>query len=233
MNCERCQELIGDLVDGTLSGADESTLKTHLDECLACVSVRDDLSAILSFCRTHRGEYDAPPNERALWLRIVNVIEAENANTNAAVRKTAAPASQTTNRAGWLSRSWELSLPQIAAFAVAIILFVSVATTVGVRRWQATGAEPAVRIDASASVNDRIWQRQQVINYWNQRVELNKARWSAQMRETFDRNMSVIDQAVSNSLNELNSNPHDDISEQMLNEALNDKLELLKEFSDL
>ena len=231
MNCERCQELIGDLVDGSLSGADESTLKSHLDECLDCVSVREDLSAILGYCRAHRGEYEAPPNEKALWLRIRNVIEAESLNSNPALRMDAA--STKTNRAGWLSRSWEFSLPQLAAFAAAIILFVSVATTVGVRRWQATGAEPAVRIDASASVNDRIWQRQQVINYWNQRVELNKVRWSAQMRETFDRNMSVIDQAVSDSMNDLNRNPHDDISEQMLNEALNDKLALLKEFSDL
>jgi hypothetical protein len=53
------------------------------------------------------------------------------------------------------------------------------------------------------------------------------------MRETFDRNMKVIDQAVSESLNELNRNPHDEVSEQMLNDALNDKLSLLKEFSDL
>ena len=53
------------------------------------------------------------------------------------------------------------------------------------------------------------------------------------MRETFDRNMRVIDQAVNDSMNELNRNPHDDVSEQMLNEALNDKLALLKEFSDL
>jgi hypothetical protein len=86
---------------------------------------------------------------------------------------------------------------------------------------------------SKASVNDRVWQRQQVINYWNQRIELNKVRWSAQMRETFDRNMRVIDEAVSDSINELNRNPHDEVSEQMLNEALNDKLALLKEFSDL
>jgi hypothetical protein len=83
------------------------------------------------------------------------------------------------------------------------------------------------------NANDRVWQRRQVINYWNQRVELNKARWSPEMRETFDRNMKVIDEAVANSINELNRNPHDEISEQMLTESLNDKLALLKEFSDL
>jgi hypothetical protein len=45
--------------------------------------------------------------------------------------------------------------------------------------------------------------------------------------------MKVIDQAVADSLNDLNRNPHDEVSEQMLNESLNDKLALLKEFSDL
>jgi len=227
MNCERGQELIGDLIDGTLSGADESTRKSHLDECLDCVSVREDLTSILSYCRAHRGEYEAPPNERVLWLRIRNVVEAELVSARPVVNET--------RGRSWWSRSWELSFPQLASLTVGIVLLVSLVTTVGLRRWQTTTPVVADRISnaTTASVNDRIWQRQQVINYWNQRVELNKARWSAEMRETFDRNMSVIDQAVSNSMNELNRNPHDDISEQMLNEALNDKLALLKEFSDL
>jgi hypothetical protein len=34
-------------------------------------------------------------------------------------------------------------------------------------------------------------------------------------------------------MNDLKRNPHDEVSEQMLNESLNDKLALLKEFSDL
>lgn len=230
MNCERCQELIGDLVDGTLSGADESTLKSHLDECLDCVSVREDLTAILSHCRAHRGQYEVPPNERALWLGIRNVIEAELASAAPAVTETPRERSR-----GWWSRSWELSFPQLASLTVGIVLFVSLVTVVGLRRWQTTTPTIANRISevTNASINDRVWQRQQVINYWNQRVELNKARWSSNMRETFDRNMRVIDQAVNDSMNELNRNPHDDISEQMLNEALNDKLALLKEFSDL
>ena len=226
MNCERCQELIGDLVDGSLNSSDESILNAHLDECLSCVSVRQDLSAILDYCRDHRGEYDPPPNERALWLRIRNMIEGENATSNSV------PVVEPAPRKRWFSRSWELSVPQLAAFVTAIVLFVSLATTVLMRNSSGTLDVPR-GLAFDSSINDRIWQRQQVISYWNQRIELNKARWSAQMRETFDRNMSVIDQAVTQSLNDLNRNPHDEISEQMLNEALNDKLQLLKEFSDL
>lgn len=229
MNCETCQELIHDLIDGSISRSDESILNTHLDDCLDCTSVRQDLASIIGFCRTSRGEYEAPPNEHALWLRIRNVIEAEQGGRAVA---------QTERRPSFLGRlmghSWELSLPQLTAAAVAIVLLVSLTTVVGLRRWQtAVPVANAGVVSTSADLNDRFAQRQQAINYWNQRVELNKARWSAEMREVFDRNMRVIDQTVATSLEELKKNPHDEISEQMLSESLNDKLALLKEFSDL
>lgn len=229
MNCEQCQELIHELVDGSLSQRDEFTLNTHLTECLDCEGVRRDLAAIVNYCHLHRGEYEAPPNEQALWLRIRNVIEAENGRRIVAART--APAGPSF-LGRWLNHTWQLSLPQLAASAVAIVLLVSLTTVVGLRRW---GSEPSVRVAPAyaTNVNDRVWQRTQAINYWNQRVEMNKARWSPEMRETFDRNLRVIDEALANSLNELNRNPHDEVSEQMLNESLNDKLALLKEFSDL
>jgi anti-sigma factor RsiW len=225
MNCENCQELIHDLLDGTLSGQEQLTLNAHMAECFDCASVRQDLEAILGFCHRQRGEYEAPPNEKALWLRIRNVLEAENATLqNVTPRR---------SFSGWLNRSWELSLPQIAGLAAAIVLCVSLATAVGLRRWDLTPTPTPQRIAEASAVSDRVWQQQQVISYWNQRIEVNKARWSPEMRATFDRNLAVIDQAVNDSLNELHRNPHDDVSEQMLNDAMNDKLALLKEFSDL
>src|SRR5262245_17073977 len=229
MNCETCQELIHDLIDGSITQRDEFTLNTHLTECLDCDSVRRDLASIVEFSGTQRGVYEAPPNEQALWIRIRNTIEAElpsRANTNS---------ERPSFFSRWMGRSWELSLPQLAASAVAIVLLVSLATVVGLRRWGGYGTPTIVAgTQAEATdLNDRFFQRRQVIDYWNQRVELNKARWSPEMRETFERNMKVIDQAVSDSMNELKQNPHDEVSEQMLNESLNDKLALLKEFSDL
>lgn len=231
MNCEQCQELIHDLIDGSISQRDEFTLNTHLKDCLDCESVRQDLSSILTFCQTHRGEYEAPPNEQALWLRIRNVIEAENGHRVMAQTDSVQPSLFRR----LMGKTWELSLPQLASLTAGIVLLVSMTTVVGLRRWGAEGPHPVVEVAASAAsnLNDRIFQRRQVINYWNQRIEINKARWSPEMRETFDRNMRVIDEAVANSLNDLNRNPHDEVSEQMLNESLNDKLALLKEFSDL
>ena len=236
MNCEKCQELIHDLVDGALSRDDSAELNRHLEDCLSCADVRSDLQSIVSFCQQNRGQYTAPPNERALWLRIRNVIEAEQSAA------TVAPASPVKSSfwPAWLTRSWELSVPQLSAAVAALVVVVSLATAVGIRRWEATGSDggastatPRGFSATGGNVRDRFSQQQQAISYWNQRVELNKARWNAQMRETFDRNLQVIDQAVNNSLNELTRNPHDEVSEEMLNAALNEKLALLKEFSDL
>ncbi|HKS10388.1 MAG TPA: zf-HC2 domain-containing protein [Pyrinomonadaceae bacterium] len=231
MNCEQCQELIQDFVDGSLSQRDEFTLNTHLKDCLDCESVRQDLTSILSFCQTHRGEYEAPPNEQALWLRIRNVIEAENGHHVAVQTDVRQPSFL----GRLMGRSWELSLPQLASLTAAIVLLVSLTTVVGLRRLTGTeGGRPVPVVEASNSnINDRIFERTQVINYWNQRIEMSKARWSPKMREGFDDSMRKIDEAVTNSLNELNRDPHDEVSEQMLNAALNKKLELLRDFSDL
>src|ERR671912_2012187 len=102
MHCETCQELIHDLLDGSISQMDESTLNTHLRECLDCDTVRQDLASIIGFCRTQRGQYEAPPNEHAMWLRIRNSIEAE------------LPSRLTTNTetkrsffSRWMGHSWE------------------------------------------------------------------------------------------------------------------------------
>ena len=230
MNCEKCQDLISDFLDGSLSGEDKSTLNSHLEECLGCAGVRQDLESLVGFCRTQRGQYGAPPNEQALWLRIRNVIEAETRpSTNAPVQ---AGGGFWPN---WLSRSWELSFPQLAASAAIIVLVVSLATVVGLRRWQ-SGSGPSVADNGSRStpdVRNRVSQQQQTIAYWNQRVEFNKTRWNPQMRETFDRNLKVIDEAVNESFDALSRNPHDEVSEEMLNVALNEKLSLLKSFAEL
>lgn len=244
MNCEKCQELLSDFVDGALSDADHRTLSAHLEECLSCAGVRGELDSIVSFCSAHRGEYEAVPNERAMWLRIRNVIESEQS-----AAATAALASKSTNatRRGWLSRSWELSFSQMALAVSAIIIVVALATAFSLKR--ETNA-PAVQtasastdgngdtrggkmaVDATAVVDDRLRQQQAMLDYWNGRVEARKVKWTPQMRETFDRNLSVYDQAIKDTREELMRNPHDVISEEMLNAALNDKMELLKEFSE-
>ena len=226
MNCEKYQDLLSAFIDGSLIPEEHNKVEAHLRNCGVCAAARNDLDAIVVFCRENRGEYEAVPNERALWLRISNTIESDLAALSSAAVQT---------NAGWWSRlmsqSWQLSFPRLAASAAVIVILVALGTAVGVRKFLSTGGTPNVA--SGSTVEERYRQQQQVIAYWNQRVEQNKARWNPQMRETFDRNMSVIDAAVNDSMRQLTQNPHDGVSEDILNAALNDKVELLKEFADL
>ena len=233
MNCERCQEMLSDLLDGSISRQDEVTLHQHLGECIQCADVRRDLESIVGFSRTLRGDYPAPANERAMWLRIRNTIEAEQAaGAMTTTPVTVAPA----RRFGWLSHSWQLTLPQLAASVAAIAIVVALSTAVGLRRLEHpidTIATENPRPVGGYDINQHNSQQQQLIKYWNARIEVNRARWSPEMRNTFDRNLGVIDQAVNDSIKELNNNPQDEVSREMLNAALNDKIALLKDFSEL
>ncbi len=245
MNCEKCQELLSDFLDGALPDEQHLLLSAHMEECLDCFHVRKELDDIVSFCRDSRGHYDAPPNERALWLRIRNTIESDQPHNLAAT--TAISSSPARSRfqwwSRWMDRQWELTLPQLAAAVSVIIIAVALGTAFSLQQVKsnsqfetqaggnASGAPTSARALAS-DVDDRVRRQQVAIDYWYERVTERKRRWNPQMREAFERNLSVLDQAVEDSRQRLKTNPHDEISEEMLNAALNDKMELLKEFSD-
>src|SRR4028118_1547316 len=92
MDCEKCSDLLGDFLDGTLAGDDRTLLSTHLDECLGCACVRDEIRSIVSVAAESREHFVAPPNERALWLRVRNTIEAELTAQERSVAAAAPPA---------------------------------------------------------------------------------------------------------------------------------------------
>lgn len=246
MDCEKCQELLDDFLDGTLTNENSALFSKHLDDCLGCACVREDFQAILSVARAGREEFVSPPNERALWLRIRNSIESEQeANAAAATVPRASAASLRTRESFWarlLNKRWEFSLPQMAAAVSAIAVTVALITTMGIQRVMPTQvttsgaglADGARNAFAPEGYYPQIYlQPHQVsINYWQQRVEQRKASWNPRMRDSFDRSLNVLDQAVNESLNELRENPHDEVAEEMLNSALRDKIELLREFCE-
>jgi anti-sigma factor RsiW len=251
MNCEKCNELLSDFLDGALSREESAMLDKHFEECLSCFTAHDELNAIVGFCRENRNQYEAPPNERALWLRIRNTIESER---GAAVAATARAASVSGARVEhwwtrWLSRSWELSLSQMAMAVSAIVIAVALLTAFSLSRMQnnlstsnetaaassssGSNARGATALSAGPGLNLPVRGITQEIDYWQQRVDERKARWNSRRREDFELNLKVIDQAVQERIRDLRENPHDEMTEEMLNAVLNNKVELLREFSDL
>ncbi|HVF85969.1 MAG TPA: zf-HC2 domain-containing protein [Pyrinomonadaceae bacterium] len=246
MNCEKCQELLSDFIDGTLTGEDRILFDGHLVDCLSCVGVREEMRSIVGVARQTREHFAAPPNERAMWLRIRNTVETElDANRSAKTAVNSARDSSTESFwSRWMGKRWELSLPQLATSVAAIAATVALVTTLGIRSiiddrpvaggqrptGQTTNPQRGVIVDGNFPGNGVV--RQVDIDYWQQRVAQRKASWNPRMRDAFDRSIGVINEAVNESVSDLNRNPHDEVSEEMLNAALRDKMELLKEFSE-
>jgi len=232
MDCEKCSDLLGDFLDGTMTGDDRALLSTHLDECLGCACARDEIRSIVTAAAESREHFVAPPNERALWLRVRNTLEAELGAQQRAVAMNSSVGNVRENFLSHLmNKRWALSLPQLTAAVVAIVVGVAVITTVGVQRL--TGNEGGKSLETARGVRNLNPEQRVAFEYLMQRVEERKSRWHPRMREAFDHNLGIIDATVSDSLKELNESPHDEISEEALNAALRDKMELLREFSEL
>ena len=233
MNCEKCQELLSEFLDGTLGHSEHAAVGAHIAACAMCDAAREDFHAIIAVAREARGQLFAPTDERALWLRVREEVEAESRPA----RTTRAAAAGTGFWSSLFGRRFELSLPQLAAGAAALVVAVASVTALGVR-YASTGARPERAATVRRVVSDDLYPRTYLdsheasMRYWEQRVEARRASWNPRMRASFDRSVYFLDQSVKDSLDDLQKNPHDEVAEEMLNVALRDKVELLREFSE-
>lgn len=231
MNCEKCQEQLSDFLDGTLGHAEHATVSAHLAACQECAEAREEFNAILAAARDAHEYLYAPSDEQALWMRVRDAVESE-----APVYKPS-----TNAQGGFWSRlfnaRFHLSLPQLATGVAALVVAVSFATAAGVRYF---GSGTTSRTDRTIrrAVSDQLYPTSYVepheasLRYWEQRVEARKASWNPRMRASFERSVNVLDATMKESLDDLRDNPHDEVAEEMLNSAIRDKIELMREFGE-
>lgn len=231
MNCEKCQEQLSDFLDGTLGHAEHASVSAHLAACLDCAEAREEFNSILAAARDAHEYLYAPADERALWLRVRDAVESEERVATAAAGA----------RVGFWSRllnaRFQLSFPQLASGVAALAVSVAFATAVGLRyagSAAAPRADRAVRRVVSGDLypSTYVEPHEASLRYWQQRVEARKASWNPRMRASYDRSVHVLDQTVEESLADLRNNPHDEVAEEMLNSALRDKIELMREFGE-
>lgn len=245
MNCDACQESLSLYLDGELGEPQAASIRTHLSLCLECAKVCEDFAAILDSCKfDDLAEELLPPNPNALWCRISNTIEAE-------IKPPPSP-EPPPQRRGFFGRAWNLSFAQAASGVAAIALISSLLTVIGIKNYfQPTGEDFTSRSGESQTTFEkvlskvgltdtpqsarmkRLKEQQAVIDYWNQRVQARRATWNEGLRRGFDRNLQAIDQAVFEYTNTLEQNPEDELSGEMLDSVLNEKANLLREFSEL
>lgn len=248
MNCEKCQNLISAYIDGDLDAQTSESLRTHFSICRECAKLYEDFASILGFCDETFAEDSIPPNPQALWCRINNIIETE------VKPELAEEEIKKEVRQGWFARLWnsqlQFSASQILTAFFGIAVISSLLTIVGVKNFSST-ADALSEIELQPTVFEKVLaklgvaetpnqkmekhlkERKEAIEYWKKRVETRRVKWDTDTRRTFDRNLNVIEKAVDEYTEILQEVPQDKISNEMLDAALNDKMELLREFSEL
>ena len=64
-------------------------------------------------------------------------------------------------------------------------------------------------------------------------MQERKQQWDARMRDAFDKNINLIDESVTEYTQILQTDPDDEITGEMLDSAMDDKVSLLREFAEL
>jgi hypothetical protein len=248
MNCENCLAQIDEYLDGKLTSPDCADVKEHLENCLPCARLSAELSAILDCCVETREYLESPPNPQALWLRISNIVECEQSVLAVAQAKTNVSVTTAASQSSLWTRNWQLSMQQMVSGVLGIAVITSLLTIISVQNAFQSKANPSSKQSgllssllgdgnqiAPIQINNenRVRQQEIAIEYWNQRVESRKNQWNRHLRDAFDRNLHEIDAVVADYRQQLQINPDDKISEEMLDSALNDKTALLRDFSEL
>ncbi len=240
MNCEECKNLISLFLVSGLDTAEAADVRMHLALCGDCARVCEEMSSFIDVAGDVTPDL-VPPNSQALWCRINNIIENE-------IKPRPVPPSAEAKS----GRFWSLSFGQLAASVLCIAIVSSLLTVVVVRSYSVPEAGEFIgKTSADRTIFDKVLGRlglaetpqqlrerrmkeqQTAIDYWNARVQMRRLQWDRTTREAFDRNLQVIDQSVSEYSMILQRDPEDDLSGEMLDSVMDDKMRLLRDFSDL
>lgn len=242
MNCEECQELISVFLDDELEANALARLREHLTFCPQCAKLCEDFSLILASCGESQPDEIVPPNSQALWCRINNIIESE-------VKQKVEHAEEPK---GWFARGWSFTFSQVGAALVGVAVISSLLTIVGIKNYfEPPGQDTTSRSTPTQTTFEkflskvgladtpqqarerRVKEQQAAIDYWTRRVTARRAQWDAKMRDAFDRNLDLIDESVGEYNRILEQNPDDDLSGEMLDAVMDEKVSLLRAFADL
>ena len=239
MNCEKCQEILSEFIDGELEENMSAEVETHLTLCRECAELHEDFAGILLMCEKKVvTEEAAPPNPQAMWCRINNIIESE-----------VKPEIQQETVKKQKRRIWSFSFSQLATAVIGIAIISSLLTFVGLQNakvpddvagkstpptfFQRALIKVGLAETPKQARERKMREQQAAIEYWNQRIQARRLQWNKNLRDAFDRNLREIDQVVSEYTQILEENPQDELSGEMLDSALNEKMDLLRELSDL
>jgi putative zinc finger protein len=222
MVCTQCQELLSDYIDGALELGEQVNLERHLADCEPCRAVRDDLLQIVHF--SHQLPLHSPST--ALWPRIQTGVEELQPGIWSRPMR-------------WLAsiktRNFNLSIPQMIASTAALAIVISIGVIVARRdggrvELSAMNASQLATTDVTPLSNTDLQQLEKQISRLSETVEQRKGSWDRELRIAFERNLYYIDQSLIECRHQLNDNPADNVSQELMLNAYREKVRLLEGF---
>ncbi|HKY04754.1 MAG TPA: hypothetical protein VJQ56_07690, partial [Blastocatellia bacterium] len=199
-------------------------LERHLSDCDPCRVVRDDLLQIVHFGR----HLPQQTPSGAVWTRIREGIEAER------------PSGLSSRARGWWmmmqGRYFNLNLPQLAASALALAIVVSTAILVA-RQGDSSQPQmlantvPSMPSGANLLSNSDVKELEQRIEMLKSEVDRRKETWTPEVRLAFERNMVNVDQSLVECRTGLSKNPSDEFSQDLMLNAIREKMRVLEGFA--
>ena len=214
MLCNECQELISEYIDGALELGEQVKVERHLADCEPCRAVRDDFLQIVHF--SHQLPEHAPAT--ALWPRIrEGVAELQ-------------PRFWSRWWGGLRTLNFNLSVPQLAAGAAALVIVISIGIIVTQRDSPRSADGGVQQTNLVPLSNVDVQQLEKQISKLSQSVEERKTSWDPELRTAFERNLYYIDQSLAECRHQLKDNPADDVSQELMLNAYREKVRLLEGF---
>ncbi|HSB11612.1 MAG TPA: hypothetical protein VLM38_19140 [Blastocatellia bacterium] len=130
--------------------------------------------------------------------------------------------------------SFNLSVPQMVAAAAALVIVVSIGVIVSRHESPPLNA----LVDGSQLQpnqvtplsNTDLQQLEKQISQLSESVEQRKGSWDPELRTAFERNLFYVDQSLMECRHQLNDNPADGVSQELMLNAYREKVRLLAGF---
>lgn len=239
MSCTAYQEKISDYIDELLSPAERQLIESHFLDCPDCYSCYQDLLAI---CQASRQLPLHEPSD-CVWQNILAHITPA---------PTARPAPTPTR---WLERwlpfnfggwAWQPALAAVVLIVIAgAVFYYQSSTSVNqpqvvkenAPEWGASTTLRTTKINTNKLVIHKpmieIEIVQERINELQQRIKVAQSRWSPELKAVYQQNLKIIDACLSNCQKNAMRRSTDPALQAVYESALQAKLEMLKQFSEL
>jgi len=226
MKCEDLGEALVDLVDGRLDGAEQRSIERHLEGCANCRALVDDLRSI----RAAAFMLDRREPDASTWTRLQAAIAAEPAAKGRLLDMRVGGRRLGGGIAVWLGA------------AAALIL----ATVIGLTPLMNRPAAPhddsaAAAANAPAATVESVTAEfeaaekhyQKAIDDLQTIANKDTGELDPQLAAVLQKNLNVIDQAITESRDALKSQPSNSSAQNGLFDALRSKVALLQQTVEL